>query len=67
MTVYINSSPTELPEGIDTVGLLIDHLDISRKGTGVGLNGRLVAARDWDSTQIGHDDRLLVISATYGG
>lgn len=67
MRVYINSKMQEIPDSVDTIGKLIDHLGIPRQGTGIGLNNRLVTARDWDATTLSEDDRVMIISATYGG
>lgn len=67
MIVFINSTSENIPDEINTVGKLMDFKRISRQGTGVGLNGKLVPARDWDATNLKADDRIMVISATYGG
>lgn len=67
MEIYVNNNRIALPVGVNTIGKLIEHLNISKTGTGVGLNNRLVPARNWDSTLLSEDDRLTVISATYGG
>lgn len=67
MLVFINSQSQNIPDGVDTVGKLLDHLRISRQGTGVGVNNRLIQARDWDNTAIHEEDRIMIISATYGG
>lgn len=67
MIVYLNSEIKEIPEEVDTVGKLLDFFRIARTGTGVGINNRLVMAKDWDATRICPNDRLTVISATFGG
>ena len=67
MIVFINSKSTEVPDTEDTVGKLMDFLRFSRQGTGVVLNNHLIRAKDWDATHLKNDDRLTVISATYGG
>ena len=67
MKIYVNSKYTEIPQEIDTVGRLLDHLRISRQGTGVGVNSHLIPNRNWDSTSLNEDDRVVIISATYGG
>lgn len=67
MTVYINSELKVIPEDISTVGKLVDHLRISRHGTGVGLNNRLIPSSAWDNTYLKENDRIMIVSATYGG
>lgn len=67
MKLYINSDYKEIPDNIHTIGKLIDFLKISRQGTGVGLNNRLIPTLKWDSTSIKNDDRIMIIAAAYGG
>lgn len=67
MIIYINSRPESIPAGIDTVAKVMEYLKISIHGTGVGLNGRLIPSKNWESTKLKEDDRLMVISAAYGG
>lgn len=67
MIIYINSSPRDIPENCRTVGNLLDFLNIKRGGTGIGLNNRLVPSREWDSTFLKNEDRVMIISAAYGG
>lgn len=67
MNLYINSTLKVIPNDVDSIGKLIDFLHIARQGTGVGLNNHLIPSRDWDNTRLKEEDRLLIISATYGG
>lgn len=67
MKVYINSTLREIPDSVNTVGKLIDHLRMPRTGTGIGINNALVPAKNWDTTQLQQEDRILIISAAYGG
>lgn len=67
MNIYVNSEYREIPENVKTVGNLLDYLDIKRTGTGVGVNNRLIVARNWDSVSLQPDDRVTIISAAYGG
>ena len=67
MNIYINSKYQEIPNSIDTVGKLIKFLHIKKEGTGIGINNRIVLARNWDTTSISEEDRIVIISATYGG
>lgn len=67
MNIYINSTYREIPDNIDTIGKLLPYLKISKEGTGVGVNNKIALARNWDVTSIKEDDRIVIISATYGG
>ena len=67
MHIYINSEYRDIPDNITTVSKLLDYLKIKTQGTGVGINNHLVVARNWNSAQIKEDDRIMIISATYGG
>lgn len=67
MKIYINSNPQDVPDEVNTVGRLIDFLKISRGGTGIGIDNRIITAANWDSTPIKENDHVTVISATYGG
>ena len=67
MNLFVNSNFTEVPSEINTVGKLLDHLKVSRLGTGVGVNNRLIPNKNWDCTSLNDDDRIVIISATYGG
>lgn len=67
MNIYVNSKQSDIPDEINTVGKLLDHLQIDRKGTGVAINNNLVLSKNWDTTFLKSDDRVLIISATFGG
>lgn len=67
MILYINSKPQEVPDTASTIGKVIDYLRISRQGTGIGLNNRLVPSVEWDKTPVRNEDRLMIISAAFGG
>lgn len=67
MNIILNSKSTNVPDHCSTVGEILDFLDISRKGTGVGVNNKLVKASDWDSFKVNEGDSLTVITAAYGG
>lgn len=67
MIIYINEQPKEIPDDINSIGKLLDFIHVKHGGTGVGHNSRLVKASEWDSTFISNNDRVLIISATYGG
>ena len=67
MTIFINSQRKDLPEEINTVSKLLAYLKIPSAGTGVGVNNKIVPARNWEATTLQENDRVMIISATYGG
>lgn len=67
MLIFINSVSKDIPKDINTIERLVEFLGTPRQGTGIALNGHLIPSREWISTPIHDEDRLTVISATYGG
>lgn len=67
MTLFINNNSRNVPDSVRTIKDLLVFLSLPDEGTGVGLNGRLVPSRNWDSTQLKDEDRLMIVTATYGG
>lgn len=67
MIIYINSKPKEIPDDVNTVEKLLEYLRIPRNGTGIGINNNLITACSWNKTVIKPEDRIMMISATYGG
>lgn len=62
MTLTINDKATEVAEGAT-----LASLGISEKGTAVAVNGKLVRREAWDETVLADGDKLIIISAAYGG
>ena len=67
MTIFINSQRKDLPDEVNTVSKLLAYLKIPSAGTGVGVNNKSVPARNWEATSLQENDRVMIISATYGG
>lgn len=67
MTLYINSKQETVPDTVNTVAKLLNHLGIKPNGTGVGINNRLIVSRNWETTTLQEDDHVMIISAAYGG
>lgn len=67
MTVYINSKQTELPDTVGNLAQLLAFLNVPSKGTGIAVNNKMVKAIDWDHSFLKPEDRVLIISATFGG
>lgn len=67
MTLYINSKQETVPDAVNTVAKLLNHLGIKPTGTGVGINNRLIVSRNWETAMLQEDDHVMIISAAYGG
>lgn len=67
MLVFVNSKATNIPKEVNTVSRLLDFLRIPKTGTGIGINNNIVLAKNWDSTEIKEEYRIIIISASYGG
>lgn len=66
MTVLINDKPTEVNTGT-TLAQLLENLNIPSNGTAVAVNGALAKRDAWPSATLNDGDKVLIISAAYGG
>ena len=57
----------QLPQENCTVQELLNHKGISRNGTAVSVNDRIVRHSAWESTILSEGDRVVIISAAFGG
>lgn len=46
---------------------LIDELKIETKGVAIGVNSRVVARSAWGETPICEGDKIVIVSAVFGG
>lgn len=67
MKIFINNQLIELPTGEMTVGELMEWRNIPSGGTAITLNDRIVRKSDRESTRLSDGDRIVVISAAFGG
>ncbi len=67
MKVNINSKTHELPEK-SSINQALKHINMSDfNGTAVAVNGEVVSKKQWNSTIIKNNDKILVIRASQGG
>ncbi|MEV6981400.1 sulfur carrier protein ThiS [Sphaerisporangium sp. NPDC051017] len=66
MNVTINGNPCRLPEGA-TVAHAVEVLTSAVAGVAVALNDEVVRRGAWDSTPLGENDRVEVLTAVQGG
>ncbi|MEU8269227.1 sulfur carrier protein ThiS [Sphaerisporangium sp. NPDC049002] len=66
MRVTINGSPHDLPPGT-TVAQAVQTLTSAVAGVAVALNDEVVRRGAWQSTPLGENDRVEVLTAVQGG
>ena len=67
MKIFINNQHIELPSDEMTVAELIAWRNIPMGGTAITINDRIVRKSDRESTRLSDGDRVVVISAAFGG
>lgn len=67
MNIILNNVPFQLPSVDTTVLDLLNSKGISHTGTAVSVNDKLVRHSEWDSTKLSEGDRVVIISAAFGG
>lgn len=66
MRIYVNNKPEDFEEGLTLSGLL-EKKGIKENGTAISVNDQLVCHGCWDERQLADGDRLIIISAAFGG
>ncbi|GAA3802606.1 sulfur carrier protein ThiS [Sphaerisporangium flaviroseum] len=66
MKVTINGAPHDLPPGA-TVAQAVQKLTPAVAGVAVALNDEVVRRGAWQSTALGENDRVEVLTAVQGG
>lgn len=67
MKITLNNISEQLPQENCTVQELLNHKGINRNGTAVSVNDRIVRHSAWESTRLSEGDRVVIISAAFGG
>ena len=67
MILHINSEITPVSDEINTVEKLLAFMNIPANGIAVGLNNRLIEARNFSIAELHDQDRVMIIKAAYGG
>lgn len=67
MTVYINNEAVRLPSENMTVAELLTWRHKDRGGTAVAVNDKIVKRAQQEMTYLKEDDKITLISATFGG
>ncbi len=66
ITIFLNDQLLLVKPNI-TVQELIDSRCIEKRGIGVAVNDIFVKRSDWEKRALKDGDRVVIISATYGG
>ena len=66
MNIYINDKATEVADNA-SIATIVAQLAIPEKGTAIAVNGTLAPRDSWADTLLVENDKLLIISAAYGG
>lgn len=67
MNITLNDKNIELPGNCLTIQDLLQHQGIMTAGTAVSVNDRIVRHADWPRTGLAEGDRVVIISAAFGG
>ncbi len=67
MKIIVNNRPEMLPDSELTISEFIEMKGIKRGGTAISLNDNIVRQADWNNTYINDGDRVVIISAAFGG
>lgn len=67
MNIQLNNQPISLSQEEVTVSELLEMKGIKSSGTAVSVNDKLIRHSLWDSFQLKENDRVIIISAAFGG
>ncbi len=65
MKIVLNNKEREVHSHFLTE--ILTELQIETKGIAVGLNARVIARKDWESTPVLEGDKVVIVSAVFGG
>ncbi len=67
MKIQLNGEAYELPEGVETVSHLLDHLQVGERIVVVERNREIVDRKKFSSTQLEEGDILEIVHFVGGG
>ncbi|MFI3268750.1 MAG: sulfur carrier protein ThiS [Rikenellaceae bacterium] len=50
-----------------TLQQLIEEFKIETQGVAIGINNQVIARQLWNETQINDGDKIVIVSAVFGG
>lgn len=67
ITIKINNVKTDLPNDYMNLLELLEWKGITKGGTAVAVNNKIVKHENWSLTHFSEGDTVTVISAAFGG
>lgn len=67
MKIYLNNELIDLGSDSVTVEDLVNLQRIPSNGTAIALNNKIVPRSKWAVTRLNESDRVVAISAAFGG
>lgn len=67
MKIELNNERVELSDDTINVAQLLNERGVKSGGTAVSVNNRIVRHCDWEHTELHDGDRVVIISAAFGG
>lgn len=67
MRIQLNDAPVEVATNALVADVLAEQNLLEKKGIAVAVNDSVIPQKDWQSTILNENDKLLIITATQGG
>lgn len=67
MDIFLNNEKVTLPSEVKTVETLVKWKNIPLQGTAIALNNKIVRKESWSLTKLNQLDRIMIITAAFGG
>lgn len=67
MKIFVNNQSVEISKDIHTVKDFLSSGKYSGSGTAVALNDNILPKTKWEETALNEGDKLVIISAAFGG
>lgn len=67
MRIQLNDAPVVVAENALVADVLAEQNLLGKKGIAVAVNNSVVPQKEWQSTTLNENDKLLIITATQGG
>lgn len=67
MTIIYNNETLKLPQDNMTISELAKWKKIPSQGAAIALNDTLIKKNSWETTELKDMDKVIVITAAFGG
>lgn len=67
MTIIYNNETLKLPQDNMTISELAKWKEIPSQGAAIALNDTLIKKNSWETTELKDMDKVIVITAAFGG